>query len=113
MNVQPINLGDEGREGIQFRLTLAPIIVCRPISRELLHRRELHALRCIGDSFPLRPPGCFYAPAQFGKFRFGNIDMEGTDCGGLFPGGGSSPAANGEISPSGDAWTELTLMSGF
>ena len=45
MNVEPIDLGDEMRQGIQFRLALAPIVIRRPIAREFLHRRELHALR--------------------------------------------------------------------
>ena len=45
MNVQSIDLGDELRQGVQFRLALAPVVVCRPIAREFLNRRELHALR--------------------------------------------------------------------
>src|SRR2546426_5453627 len=56
MNVQPIDLGDELRNGIQLRLDLAPVVVCRPIAREFLDRLELHALRCIRDRFPFRPP---------------------------------------------------------
>ena len=34
-----------------FASTLAPVVICRPIVRELLHRRELHALRCVCDRF--------------------------------------------------------------
>ena len=49
MNVQPIDLGHELRQGVQSRLALAPIVIRRPIARELLHRRELHALRFIRD----------------------------------------------------------------
>ncbi len=45
MNVEPIDLGDELRQGVQPRLALAPVVICRPIVRELLSRRELHALR--------------------------------------------------------------------
>ena len=45
VNVQPIDLGDELRQGVQFRLALAPVVFRRPIARELLNRRELHALR--------------------------------------------------------------------
>src|SRR6516164_1205986 len=30
MNVQPVDLGDELREGIQFCLALAPIVICPP-----------------------------------------------------------------------------------
>src|SRR6266566_4258795 len=52
MNVEPIDLGHELREGVQLRLALAPIIIRRPIARECLSRRQLHALRCIRDRFP-------------------------------------------------------------
>ena len=44
MNVQPIDHSLEHRQGIQFRLDLAPIVFCPPIAREFLHCRELHAL---------------------------------------------------------------------
>ncbi len=73
MNVESIDLGHELRQGVQLRLALAPVVVCRPIARELLNRRELHALRCIRDRFPFGPLGRVDAPAQFGKFRFRNI----------------------------------------
>ena len=79
MNVQPIDLGDELRQGVQFRLDLAPVVFCRPIARECLNRRELHALRCIRDRFSFRPLCCVDAPAQFGEFRFRNIHMKRTN----------------------------------
>src|SRR5439155_4573509 len=41
MNVQSIDLGDELRQGVHFCLDLAPVILCRPIARERLDRREL------------------------------------------------------------------------
>jgi hypothetical protein len=44
VNVQPINLGDELRQGVHFCFDLAPVVICGPITRESLHRRELHAL---------------------------------------------------------------------
>ena len=47
VNVQAIDFGHKLRQGVQFRLELAPIVICRPIARERLNRRELHALRCI------------------------------------------------------------------
>ena len=68
MNVQPIDLGDELRQGVQSRLDLAPVVFCRPIARERLNRRELYALRCIRDRFPFRPlRRDLNAPAQFGQ----------------------------------------------
>ena len=32
------------RQGVQSRLALAPVVLCPPIARERLNRRELHAL---------------------------------------------------------------------
>ncbi len=57
MNVEPVDLGDEVRHGVDLRLALAPIVLVRPILRELLHRRELHALGCVGHLFAFRPLG--------------------------------------------------------
>ena len=81
MNVQPIDLGDELRQGIQFRLSLAPVVVCAPIVRKFLNCREWYALRFIRDRFPIRPPCRVNAPAQFDKFRFWNIHVERTNIG--------------------------------
>jgi hypothetical protein len=47
-------------------------------NRKCAHR-ELHALRCIHDCFPLRPPCRLDAPAQFGQFRFRNIHVKRTE----------------------------------
>src|ERR1700692_789406 len=47
MNVQSIDLGDELRQGVHFCLDLAPVILCRPIARQRLNRRELYSLGCI------------------------------------------------------------------
>ena len=52
MDVEPVDLGDELRQRVQPRLDLAPVVVGRPVARELLHRRELHALRCVARPFP-------------------------------------------------------------
>src|SRR5262249_19254123 len=77
--VEPIDLGDELRQGVQSRLDLAPVVLCPPIASELLSRRELHALRVIRDRLSLRPPGRVDAPAQVGELRIRKIDMERTD----------------------------------
>src|SRR5882724_783274 len=79
MNVEPVDLGDELRQDLQPRLDLAPVILCLPIARESLHCRELHALRCIRDRFPIRPHRRLDAPAQFGKFRFRNVYVKRAD----------------------------------
>src|SRR5580704_9870707 len=70
MNVEPIDLGDELREGIQSCLALAPVVFRAPIVRERLSRRELNALVCICHRFPFRPLCVVDAPTQFGEFRF-------------------------------------------
>src|SRR6266404_8574737 len=80
MNVQPIVLGDELRQGVQFRLALAPIVIFRPIVRELLGRRELHALRCIRYRLLVGPLGRRDAPAEIGEVLFGSVEVEGADC---------------------------------
>ena len=55
MNVQPIDLGEELGQRIQPRLSLAPLVLRRPIVGEPLNRRELHALGLIGNGLPVGP----------------------------------------------------------
>src|SRR5215813_818933 len=81
MNVEPIDLGNELRQGVQFRLGLAPVVIGRPIAREFLRRRELHALRLISDVFPLRPLRRVDAPAEVVERLLWDVDAEGADCG--------------------------------
>ena len=76
MNVQPIDLGDELRQGVELGLALAPVVFRRPIAREFLHRRELHALRLICDRFPLRPSGARNASTEIDERVFRNVDTE-------------------------------------
>jgi hypothetical protein len=63
VNVQPVDLGDELRQGAQSRLHLAPVVFRPPMAREGLNGRELHALRRIRDGFSFGPPGCVDARA--------------------------------------------------
>src|ERR1700685_1487542 len=79
MNVEPIDLGYEIRQSTQFRLDLAPVVICPPIARECLDGRELYSLGCICNRFPFRPLRCVDAPAQFGKFSFRNVYMKRAD----------------------------------
>jgi hypothetical protein len=55
VDVQPIDLGGELRQCVQFRLALAPIVICSPIARECLDGCQLHALRFVRNSFPFGP----------------------------------------------------------
>jgi len=55
MNLHPVDVRRELRQGVQRRFDLAPVVIFLPITREFAHRRELHALRCICHRFQLRP----------------------------------------------------------
>jgi hypothetical protein len=44
MDVEPVDLGNELRQRVQFRLAFAPIVFFAPIARELPHHFERHAL---------------------------------------------------------------------
>ena len=79
MNVQPIDLGDEMRQSLQPRLALAPVVLCRPIARECLHRRELRALRDICDGLLFGPARGRDARTQVLEFRLGRLDRERPD----------------------------------
>src|SRR6476660_1665318 len=64
VNVQPVDLGLELRQRVQSRFAPAPVVLGRPVAREVLYRRQLHALRPIGDEFPGRPASRIDAAAQ-------------------------------------------------
>ena len=53
---------------------LAPVVLGRPIAREFLNRRELHALRGVRDLFPLGPLRGVDASAQVGELRFRSME---------------------------------------
>src|SRR5918994_4975973 len=79
MNVQPIDLGHELRQGVQLRRALAPIVICRPIACEFLHRRERHALGLICDGLLFGPLRVRDAATEVNECRFRNVDPEGSD----------------------------------
>src|SRR6266446_1273492 len=81
MNVETVDLGDEVRYGLQFRLALAPVVVGSPIACEFLHRCELHSLRCVRDLFSIRPPGRVDAPPQISKFGIWKVELKRTNGG--------------------------------
>src|SRR4051794_20820302 len=77
VNVEPVDLGDEVWDSFQLRLALSPVVICSPVARELLHRRQLHALRCIVDQFSFWPPGRVDATAKISKLRVWKIELKG------------------------------------
>src|SRR5713226_6223540 len=70
--------GELGQRG-ESRLTLAPVVLRAPIAREILHRRELHALRLIVDDFPLGPLSRVDAPAQVGQIGIRSLETKRTN----------------------------------
>ena len=129
VNIHAINLSDELWQCVQSRLDLAPVVIGCPITGELLHRSELHALRRVRHEFARRPFRCLYALAQFGKFSFRNVNMKGADGGAVFLGGGTIASyrwncgscecercdghPRGEISACDDACSEFNLIFSF
>jgi hypothetical protein len=81
VDIQPVDLGDEVRDGVQPRLALAPVVLGRPVASEVLHHRERHALRVILDGLPLGKAGRADARPQVLKLRLGDLDREWSDRG--------------------------------
>ena len=80
VNVEPVDLSHELRQGIQLRLHLPPVVVRPPVAYEFLDLRQLHALRLISDDLPVGPPCRRYASAEVDEVLFRNVDAEGADC---------------------------------
>ena len=81
VDVEPVDLGDEVREGLQPRLALAPVVLGRPVAGEVLHDREGHALRVVLDGLPLGEARRGDARPQVLELRVGNLDRERADRG--------------------------------
>ena len=82
VDVQPVDLGDELRHGVQPRLALAPVVLGLPVARDRLDRRQLHTLRRIVDSLLLGPARRRDAGAQVLELRLGDVDCQRPDrCG--------------------------------
>jgi hypothetical protein len=79
MDVQPVDVRHELRQCVQSRLELAPVVACRPVARELLKRRERHALRVIGDGFLVGPPRCLDPSAEIGEGLVRHVHLERSD----------------------------------
>src|SRR3712207_8623612 len=52
VDVHPVDRRHELRQRVELRLPAAPVLVGRPVVRECLHLRELHALLAVGHQFP-------------------------------------------------------------
>ena len=78
MSTPSISVMNCGR-AFSFASHLAPVVIRLPIARELLHRRELHALRLIGDDLLLGPPRRRDAAFQVGERLVRKVNAEGAD----------------------------------
>ena len=83
MDVDPVDLGDELRQGLQPRLARAPVVLCLPVARECLDRRQLHALGLIVDGLLPGPARGRDARTQLLQVRLGGLECERTDRGGV------------------------------
>ena len=95
VDVLPVNLGLELRQGVQLRLAPAPVVIGCPVASELLDGRQLHALRSICDQLPGGPPHRSDATAQVLQGLVRNVNAEGTNLdGGLGDGAHDDLLAN-------------------
>ena len=81
VDVEAVDLGHELREGVQLRLARAPVVLRLPVAGELLHRRERHALRLIGDGLLVGPLRRRDASTEILEGIVGNVDPERADRG--------------------------------
>jgi hypothetical protein len=79
MNIDAIDVGNKLGQGVQFCFHLAPVIVGLPIVRQLLHRRELHALCSIIHEFFFRPLGILDPAPQIDKFLLRYVHFKRTN----------------------------------
>src|SRR5580700_11042611 len=79
LNVEPVDLGDEVRIGIQLRFDLAPVVFGLPVADELLNRREPHALRIVADGLLLGQACRGQAISEIDQGFLRNVDAEGPD----------------------------------
>ena len=79
VDVQPVDLGDEMRQGVHPRFDLAPVVFRRPVAGELLDRGELHALRKVGDGLLVGQAHGGNAAAKIIQLFVGRAVGEGAD----------------------------------
>ena len=67
LNIQPIDLSHEHRQGVQLPLNLPLVIVGAPGLYELLELGQLYALRLVRHGFLGRPPHRHDTSAKIGQ----------------------------------------------
>src|SRR5262245_49692638 len=81
VNVEPIDLGDELGQGVQFRLARSPVVLRGPVACEFLNHSERYALRLICDGLLLGPVRGHDASAEVLQRVIGDVDVKGADSG--------------------------------
>src|SRR5262245_59207005 len=79
VDVHPVDLGLELRQRVQPRLDPPEVVVGAPVAREFPQRRQLHALRPIGDELLAGPAYRRETAAEVGQVLFGYVDLERAD----------------------------------
>ena len=79
MNVQPVDFGHELRQRVEPSFDFPPVVVGRPITRDILHRSELHTLGFVVDRLLVRPARRGDAAAKIAEFVFCDVDAERTN----------------------------------
>jgi hypothetical protein len=67
MNVEPVDLGQELRQGIQPCLDPPPTVLRSPIAGQFFDGRQLDALRLIPDGLPVGPSRRNDPPTEIGE----------------------------------------------
>ncbi len=92
VNVEAVDLRDEVGNVLQPRLQPSEVVPGAPVASECLDRRELYALRLIGDGLLLGPTCRLDAAAEIGEVIIRKVDLEGANVG-----GGLDAAAHGDL----------------
>src|SRR6476620_7785612 len=79
VDLHAVDLGDELRQRVQPRLDAPKVVVGRPVARQLLNRRQLHALRPISDKFLAGPARRRNPSTQVVQGLTRNLNLKGMD----------------------------------
>jgi hypothetical protein len=79
VDIRPIDLGRELRQRVESRLACAPVVIGRPVADKRLDRRQLHALRPIGDQLPGGPARRRETAPQLSDLLLRDVNLERAD----------------------------------
>src|SRR5215470_8893724 len=81
VNVHAVDVGRELRQRVEPRFDLPPVVAAAPVLNQLLHLRELRALRAVVYRFLVRPARRIDAPAKIIERGLRYLDLEGANRG--------------------------------